>query len=126
MDLVDEEDVALLEVGEEGGEVAGPRDHRTRGGAEIDAELAGNDLRQRRLAEARRPDEEDMVERLVPRARGIDEDLEVRAGLGLADEIGEELRAERRVRRVVVAGLGRDDAAHGISSSSISSRIAMP
>ena len=67
VDLVDEQDVALLEIGEERGEVAGLGDDRTGGRAEIDAELAGDDLRQRRLAEARRPDEEDVVERLVPR-----------------------------------------------------------
>src|SRR5205823_1184324 len=46
VDLVDEEDVALLEIGEEGGEVAGTRDHRPGGRAEIHAELAQDDLRQ--------------------------------------------------------------------------------
>ena len=67
VDLVDEEDVALLEIGEQRREVAGLGDHRTGGGAEIDAELARDDLRQRRLAEAGRADEEDVVERLLAR-----------------------------------------------------------
>ena len=42
----------------------------TGGGAEIHAELARDDLRERRLAEARRADEEHMVERFAraPRA----------------------------------------------------------
>ena len=112
VDLVDEEDVALLEIGEQRGEVAGPGDHRARGRAEIDAELARDDLRQRRLAEAGRADEEDMVERLLAGAGGLDEHLEVGAGLRLADEIGQHLRPERGVRRVVVANVRGDDAAH--------------
>ena len=67
MDLVDEEDVAVLEIGEERREIAGLDDDRAGGGAEIDAELARDDLRERRLAEARRPDEEHVVERLLAR-----------------------------------------------------------
>ena len=92
MDLVDEEDVAVFEVGEERREVAGLDDDRPGGGAEIHAELARHDLRQRRLAEARRPDEEHMVERLGAPPRRVDEHLEVGPRLGLADEIGEPLR----------------------------------
>ena len=53
VDLVDEQDVARLQVGQQRREVAGALDHRARGGAEADPELAGDDLRQRRLAEAR-------------------------------------------------------------------------
>ena len=68
VDLVDEEHVALFEVGEQRGEVAGLGDHRAGGGAEIDAELAGDDLGQRRLAEAGRADEQHMVERLAARS----------------------------------------------------------
>ena len=67
VDLVDEQHVALLEIGEQRGEVAGLGDHRAGGGAEIDAELARHDLRQRRLAEARRADEQHMIERLLAR-----------------------------------------------------------
>ena len=68
MDLVDEEHVALLEIGEECREIAGLGDDRPRRGAEIDAELARDDLRERRLAEARRAGKQHMVERLVARA----------------------------------------------------------
>ena len=109
MDLVDEEDVAVLEIGEERSEVAGLDDDRAGGGAEIHAELARDDLRERRLAEARRADEEHMIERLAPRLRRLDEDLQVGADLRLADEVGEPLRAERRVL-VLAALIGSDDA----------------
>ncbi len=67
MDLVDEQDVARLEIGELRGEIAGLGDHRAGGRAEIDAELARHDLGERRLAEAGRPDEQHVVERLAAR-----------------------------------------------------------
>ena len=65
MDLVDEQHVALFEIGEQRREIAGLGDHRAGGGAEVDAELARHDLRQRGLAEARGADEQHVVERLV-------------------------------------------------------------
>ena len=68
MDLVDEQDVALLEVGEQRGEIAGLGNHRTGGGAKADAQLLGHDLRQRRLAETRRTRKQHMVERIAARA----------------------------------------------------------
>ena len=123
MDLVDEEDVAVLEIGEQRREIAGLGDHRAGGGAEIHAELARHDLRQRRLAEARRADEEHVVERLAAPARRLDEDLQVGARLRLADEIGEPLRAERGVL-VLAARIGGDEARRAHRASSFSpSRI---
>ena len=68
VDLVDEQHVALLEIGEQRREVAGLGDDRAGGGAEVDAELARDDLRERGLAEAGRADEQHVVERLLARA----------------------------------------------------------
>ena len=65
VDLVDEQHVALLEIGEQRREVAGLGDHRPGGGAEVHAELARDDLRERGLAEAGRADEQHVVERLA-------------------------------------------------------------
>ena len=98
MDLVDEEHVALLEIGEQGSEIAGLGDNRARRRAEIDAELFGHDLRQRRLAEAGRTDEEHMVQRFAAVFRRLDEDLEIGARLRLAGELVQRLRAQRRYR----------------------------
>ena len=97
VDLVDEQHVAVFEIGEQRGEVAGLGDDRTGGRAEIDAELARHDLRQRRLAEARRTDEQHMVERLAAALGRLDEDLEVGARRRLADELVERLRPQRHV-----------------------------
>ena len=67
VDLVDEEHVALLEIGEQRREIAGLGDDRPGCGAEVDAEFARHDLRQGGLAEARRADQQHMIERLVAR-----------------------------------------------------------
>src|ERR1700722_16534377 len=79
---------------------------------EIDAELARDDLCERRLAQSRRPDEQHMIERLAARFGGLDEDSEILARRFLAGEIGEELRADRCV--VLRALFGRDQPARSL------------
>ena len=98
MDLVDEEDVARLEVGELRREVARLGDHRPGGRAEIDAEFACDDLRQRRLAESRGADEQHVIERLAARLGRFDEHLQVFARGFLPGEVGEHLRTQRGSR----------------------------
>ena len=135
MDLVDEQHVAVFEIGEQRGEIAGLGDHRAGGRAEIHAELARHDLRERGLAETGRPCEQHMVERLAPRPRRLDEHFEIGADLGLADELGERLRPERGLALVLVAPHRRQHPlAHcasslspsRISSSARASRPALP
>jgi len=104
VDLVDEQHVVRLEVGQERGEVAGPADHRAAGGAKADPHLARDDLRQRGLAEPRRAEEQHMVHRLAAVARGLDEHPQVLPRRLLADELAERLRPQRGVR---VLGLAR-------------------
>ena len=110
MDLVDEEDVAVLEVGEQRGEIARLGDHGTGGGAEADAQLARHDLRQRGLAEARRAREQHVVERVAARLGRLDEHLEVGARLLLADELAQQLRPQRLLRAIGLALCPRDEA----------------
>ena len=75
--------------------------------------VAREDLRQRGLAEPGRADEQHVIERFAPRPRRRDEDLEIRAGLLLTDEFGEELRPQRRLGRIVLAALRGHQAARG-------------
>ncbi len=132
MDFVDEQHVALFEIGQQRREIAGLGDHGTGGGAKADAEFARDDLRQRGLAEARRADEQHVVERLVALARGLDEDRKVGARLLLADEFGQQLRAQRGVADIVVRRSGGDDAggrghfASSFSPSRISCAVSAP
>ena len=65
VDLVDEQDVAFLQIGEQRGEIARLGDDRAGRGAKPDAELARDDLGQRGLAEPRRPEEQHMIHRLA-------------------------------------------------------------
>ena len=107
--LVDEQHVAVFEIGEQRGEVAGLGDHRAGGRAEVDAELARHDLRQRRLAEAGRPDEQHMVERLAPALGRLDEHFQIGPHRRLPDELVERLRPQRHVG-ILAALFGGDEA----------------
>ncbi len=66
VDLVDEQNIAVFEIGQKGCEIPGLGDHRAGSRAEIDAQFLGHDLRQRGLAEPRRSDEQHVVQRLGP------------------------------------------------------------
>ncbi len=89
VDLVDEEDVALAELREHGGEVAGPLDGGTGGDVDGDAHLAGDDAGQARLAETGRAGEQHVVDGLGPAAGGLEDDLEVVLQLRLPHELGQ-------------------------------------
>ena len=94
VDLVDEEDVARLERREDRGDVL-LLDRRACDRADADAELLADDVRERRLAEARRAGEQHVVERLAARLRRRERDLELLLDALLADEVVEAARAER-------------------------------
>ena len=89
VDLVDEQHVAVVEVGEDGGEVAGAFECGTAGDAQADVHLLGDDARQRGLAEAGRTGEEEVVGRLPATTRRAEEDLELLLQPRLADELVE-------------------------------------
>ena len=62
--------------------------------ADVDAELARDDRRERRLAEAGRAVQQDVVGRLSPALRGLQQHRQVGLDLLLADVLGERARAE--------------------------------
>src|SRR4029079_6698748 len=76
VDLVDEDDVAGLDRGEYRRDVL-PLERRAGDRADPDAELLADDVREARLAEPGRPDEEDMVERIAPPLRCIERDRQL-------------------------------------------------
>ncbi len=87
VDLVDEQDVALVEVGQHRRQVAGPLQRRPRRDPHGHPHLGGDDAGQAGLAQARRAGEQQVVGGLTPPAGGLQEDLQVLAELGLADEL---------------------------------------
>ena len=97
MDLVNEEHVALGEVRQQRRHVTGARQHRAGGNAQRRAHLRGHDSRERRLAEARRAGEEQVVGDLAARTRRTQHDLQMTHQLALADEVRQSRRAQRSV-----------------------------
>ena len=111
VDFVDEEDVALFEIGEQAREVAGFLDHGARGHADTLAELVAEDEGERGLAETGRARKQDVIQRIAAALRGADHDLEALDGFGLAHEIGKRKRAQRGLRRRDRCGQGGGDVA---------------
>ncbi len=94
MDLVDEQDVALVELGEDGRQVAGAFERRTGRDVQVHPHLGGDDAGERGLAEPGRPGEQQVVDRLATVAGGLEHDREVLLELALADELGEGTRPQ--------------------------------
>jgi len=53
MNLIDKQHVALVEIADDGRQIAGSFDGRSRGDSKIDPEFARDDVRQRGFAQAR-------------------------------------------------------------------------
>ena len=87
MNLVEEEDLAFAEVGEDGGEVALDLEGGAGGLLEADVELVGDDGGEGGFAEAGGTGEEDVVEGFAAGFGGFEGDGELLFGFGLADEL---------------------------------------
>ena len=117
VDLVDEEDIAGLEGGEDRGQHPLVLQGRPAGEAGLNAHLGGDDLSQGGLAEARGTVEEDVIDRFGAGAGRLDEDAHLLADGRLADEVLEPAGTEDGVGRPLLVELsGADHAAvvHGM------------
>jgi hypothetical protein len=116
VDLVDEQDLARLERGQQRREVAGALDDRAGGGLDRNLELGGDHVGQAGLADAGRAEQEHVVERLAAGAGRLDRDPEVGDHLRLPDVLVEPPRAQRHLEaEVVVDGTAGDEAVvHGL------------
>ena len=97
--LVDEQHVTVVEVREDRGEVARPLEGGAARRLEARLHLGRDDPGQARLAEAGRTGEEHVVDRLTALPGRAQHDLEVLAQAGLADELVEAPRPQRRLLR---------------------------
>ena len=109
VDLVDEQHLARLEAGQDGGEVAGLLEHRPGGAAHRHAQLVADDVRQRRLAEAGRAVEQHVIEGLAALARRLDRDQQVLADAILPDVLVHRARAQPGVVLALLVGGGAPD-----------------
>jgi len=105
------------EVGEDRRQVTGALDRRAGSRAQIDLHFVGQDVGERRLAQAGRPVEQDVIEAVSASAGGFDQDSQVFLDPLLADHLPEQARAQAEFVRVIGGGEGREQArftvAHG-------------
>ena len=94
VDLVDEEEFAFLQVGEDGRQIALLLQSRCLDDLAGSAHLVGQDVREGGLAEARWAEEQHMVDHLAPLGGGLQGDLEAGLHLLLADIFLEPLRPQ--------------------------------
>ncbi|MNT29449.1 hypothetical protein D3C72_1651880 [compost metagenome] len=99
MNLVDEEHIVALQIGEQRRQVLGLFQHRAAGLAQIDAEFCRNDVRQGGLSETGRAKQQHMVECLAALLGRTDEDLQLLTRLGLAYVLVQQLGTQRALQR---------------------------
>src|SRR5439155_17304905 len=86
-------------------------DRRTGGRADVDSHLIGHDVGERRLPQAGRPGDQDVLDWLVTTPRCGDQDLQVGFDVFLSDELRQPARAQAPLEFLVfVSLLSRDDA----------------
>ncbi len=109
VDLVDEQDVALVDPREDRGEVSGVLDRRAARDAQRCRELVGDDHRDRGLAESGRAGQQHVVGRTSASHGRLEHQRELLAYALLADQLVERARTKRRLERAVLgSGLGDD------------------
>ena len=94
MDLVDEEHLALLQVGQHRREVARLLDDRSGRRADGDTQLVGDDRGQRRLTQPWRAGQQHVIERLATLPRRGNRDVKILADPLLPDVLVERSRAK--------------------------------
>ena len=103
MDLVDEQDVAFVEVREQCRKVSLLLDGGAGRDADVDAHLCRDDAGERRLAESGRAVEQNVVEGLPSALRGIHVDLQVLFRFFLAQVILQRPGTQGEFQGVVLA-----------------------
>ncbi len=96
----------MLQIGEDSSQVAGPFQNRPRGGFDVDLHLVGDNVRQGGLAEAGRPAEENVVNRVGALPGGLDQDAEIFLALRLPDVVLKRKRTQADFEEVFLGILG--------------------
>ena len=110
MDLVNKQHIALLQVGQQGGQVAGLLDGGAGGDADLHPHLLGHNAGQRGLAQAGRAVEQHMVHRLAPALGRPQIDRQVCLDLLLADIVLQRFGAQADFLGVGGGHVGTDKA----------------
>src|SRR5438270_9812134 len=103
MDLIDKQDLLILKIRNDRGQVALDLQQGSGGGLEVNSKLIGDDIGERGFAQAGRAVEQDVVHGLATRASSFDGYREIFLHLLLTNELGEALRPQLQLERGVVA-----------------------
>ncbi len=112
MDLVDEQHIARLQVGQQPGQVGGFLDHRPAGGDQVDFHGGGEDVGERGFAKTGRTTEEDVIEGFAAKTGGFHGHPEPFLDLGLAGKLRKRAGAQGNIERLVMQGLGYESFLH--------------
>ena len=85
VDFINKQNVILAKIRQYSCQISLTLNRRTARYADIHVQLIGNNIRQRRFAEARRAEEQHMVKRLMTGSSSLDEDRQIILDLLLAD-----------------------------------------
>src|SRR5665213_1288223 len=125
MDLIDEQHIARLQVGQLRGQIRGTLEHRPRGLAQIHTQLDRNDIGQRGLAQTRWPEYQHMIHGLGALACRGDEDLHLPLHMFLSHIVRQALRTNGTVLLLLTGLCSRAGHAGWFQCASFSySRIA--
>ena len=97
MDLIDEQNVTFAEIRKRADKIARLFQSGPRGSADVHTHLACDELGKRRLAKACRAEEQGVVKWLTAKQRCVDVNPHAVLHLGLTDELGQSLRAKRKL-----------------------------
>ena len=103
VDLVYEQHVALVEVGQYAGQIAGALYGRAGGDADVVSHLRGDDAGQRGLAQTGRAVEQYVIQRLMAGQRRLHVYRQAVLDLLLPEILGQRVRPERALRLVLAA-----------------------
>ena len=98
MDLVNEQHLLVLHVSDDRGQVAFNLQERRRRGLKVHAQFIGDNVRQRGLAQARRPVEKHVVHRLSAGACRLNRHRQIFFDFLLSDEFGQPLRSQLQLK----------------------------
>ena len=102
MDFVDEEHIALTQIGEGTDEIGRLFQGGTRRRGKVHPKFAGHQVGESRLAKARRAKKERVIQRFLARAGGRDRDAEAILDFLLADELDQSLGAKGQLDDALV------------------------
>ena len=102
MNLIDEQDLLILHVGDDCRQIALDLQQGRRGRLKMRAQFVGDNVGQRSLSQPRRPIQQYMVHGLAARPRRLNRHRQILFDLGLPDKLIEPLRPQLQLKRGII------------------------